>query len=128
MNYSFKGITNPDEIDTKIIIRAAISYYNKLYDHITGKHSLPPETIKFISERLLEQVMILENIADSIYEQLTPEEKNILAYIEEKRNENLYGPQHHQAVTKDLVDKLMDSSNAYYEQIRKDANEKLNLS
>ena len=128
MSYSFKAPSNPDEIDIKIIIRAALSYYNKLYDHITGKHNLSPETIKFISERLLEQVMILEHISDNIYEQLTPEEKNILALMEEKRNENLYGPDHHRDVIKQQVDTLLANSEERYDQIRQDAIEKVNRS
>ena len=127
-NYSFKAPSDPDEIDTKIIIRAAISYYSKLYDHISGKRSLSPETIKFISDRLLEQVMILERVSDTIYEQLTPEEKNILALVEEKRNENLYGPENHRDVTKQQVDTLLANNKERYDQIRQEVNRKVNQS
>ena len=77
---------SPNEIDVKALSRAAITYYNILQQHCQGTIQLPPESIKFFSERLLENVLMIEKEAQKIYDSFTDEEKEILAQQEEHRN------------------------------------------
>lgn len=128
MNTSLTNITDLDAIDTKLIIRAALTYYKLLDEHISGKKSLPPETIKFISDRLLEQVLILQDVADNIYEQLSPEEKNILALMEEKRNENKVGGSayaYERGI--ELSEEVRKASDNHYDTLKDDAVERTNF-
>lgn len=122
---------NPDEIDVRLLIRAALSYYKQLDNHIKGVKVLPQETVKFIADRVLEITLTLEDIANEIYENLTPEEKAILEFAEVERNKFLYmktNGEPNSDKSMEYIKALKDASTAHYNQVREIANEKLNLS
>lgn len=81
----FQG-NDTKKIDVKSLSRAAIAYYNILQQHCQGTIQLPPESIKFFSERLLENVLLIEQEANDIYESFSDEEKAVLAEQEDRRN------------------------------------------
>lgn len=110
-----------NEIDVKSLSRAAAAYYNILQQHCQGTIQLPPESIKFFSERLLENVLLIEKEAQEIYDSFSDEEKAILAEQEERRNKYYSDGTEIGIRGAEEAKKYVDNVNKKYEAIHEDA-------
>ena len=110
-----------NEIDVKALSRAAAAYYNILQQHCQGTIQLPPESIKFFSERLLENVLLIEQEAQEIYDSFSDEEKAILAEQEERRNKYYSDGTEIGIRGAEEAKKYVDNVNKKYEAIHEDA-------
>jgi hypothetical protein len=127
MNY----IKNSDEPDFKILIRAALTYYKQIDDHIKGVKSLSQESIDYYIERLLEITLMLESIADEVYDKLDENTKAILDKAEITRNLHLFSDVNGKPLApkdQQTIQNCIDASAAHYDQVREDAKAKINLS
>lgn len=124
----FNDSYNAREKDPRIMVRAAMFYYQQLDLHLKNVQHLSQETIKYYTDRLLEITLFLEEFANKIYEDLSDEERHILEMAEEKRNENLYvkpnGSVDERSV--EYIRTLIKSATERYDGIRKEAEEKIN--
>lgn len=114
-------VTNSKDIDISMLARAAIAYYNILQQHCRGDIQLPPESIKFFSERLLENVLMIEEEAEKIYDSFTPEEKEELQMQEYKRNSYYSDGTEIDAKAKSYAEKFLASIDKRYKTIHENA-------
>ena len=123
----YKQDFNTREQDPRIMIRAAMFYYQQLDSHLKNTTHLSQETIKFYVDRLLEITLYLEDLANQIYEGLSDEERAILELAEKKRNENLYiktdGSKDERAI--EHIRSVIEASTKRYNEIREEAKSKL---
>lgn len=125
----FKEDFNTREVDPRLMIRAAVFYYEQLDKHIKNVQHLSEETIKYYVERLLEITLHLEDFANQIYDNLSDEERAILKFAEQQRNKGLYLKENGEPLSKDSIDainRVIDASTKRYEAIREKAQGKLN--
>ena len=114
-------VKNSNEIDVSMLARAAIAYYNVLQQHCRGDIQLPPESIKFFSERLLENVLMIEEEAGKVYDSFTPEEKEELRMQEYKRNSYYSDGTEIDTKTKTYAEKFLANIDKRYKAIHENA-------
>ena len=118
-----------EEIDIKQICRAANVYYKILQNHCLGVIQLPEDTIKFMTERLLEQVLILEEVSKQVYEYLPEDVKELLAQQEQSRNNSVYFDSHGNPLKNcdhAAIQTCIDNAQSRYDSIRDKAEERVN--
>jgi len=118
-----------EEVDIKTICRAANAYYRALQAHCTGVIQLPPDTIKFMTERLLEQVLILEEAAKEVYNELPDDIKQLLDKQEQQRNNSVYFDSRGNPLKNcdhAAIQTCIDNAQARYDSIREKAEQRVN--
>lgn len=119
----------PEEIDYKMMIKAAQVYVKVLEGHTNGTITLSQESIRYYCNSLLEIVFKLEEYANYLYDSLSDEEKAMLEDEEKKKNYPIYfnadGSKNSQPVI-DVIENVLKTNNDRYEHIREEAKEKIN--
>ena len=118
-----------DEVDLKSICRAANVYFKILQNHCLGVIQLSEDTIKFMTERLLEQVLILEEVSNKVYEDLSDEAKELLSKQEQLRNNSVFFDSRGNPLKNcdhEAIQTCIDNTQARYDSIREKAENRLN--
>ena len=124
-----KNYTRYDEIDIKILIRAAMHYYQRLNDHINGTESLSKEMITYSANKLLELTLMIEEMAAEVYGKLPEEDKQILELAEKKRNEGMFAQSDGDALSEQALQTLysvLDTIKKREDDVRNKSTDRIN--